>query len=208
MRGRVDALFRACYNPFMSQIFRDTATPSGCHLQIVQGDITLETVDAIVNAANRHLNHGGGVAALISRVGGPDIQRESDRWVQAHGAVSHARPAYTSGGLLPCKFVIHAVGPVWGSGDEDNKLASAVKGSLRVAESLGLKSIALPAISTGIFGFPKSQAARVILTAILEYLSEVSHTNLEQVRLVLYDLASVNIFLAVFDALHSGEDQA
>ena len=84
--------------------------PSGAEFQIVQGDITQEAVDAIVNAANSHLQHGGGVAGVIVRQGGQAIQQESDAWVRAHGPVSHTEPAYTSAGRLPCKYVIHAVG--------------------------------------------------------------------------------------------------
>src|SRR5512143_4256941 len=138
-------------------------------IQIVQGDITTEAVDAIVNAANEHLQHGGGVAWAISKKGGSTIQKESDAWIRHHGAVSHARPAWTSGGQLPAKYVIHAVGPVWGDGDEDNKLESAVTGSLRVAEELKCSSIALPAISTGIFGFPKERAAEIIFSTLETY---------------------------------------
>ena len=84
----------------------------GQQLHLVQGDITQEEVGAIVNAANLHLQHGGGVAGIISRRGGPQIQQESDAWVREHGPVSHAKPAYTSGGDLPCRYVIHAVGPI------------------------------------------------------------------------------------------------
>src|SRR5574338_248662 len=110
--------------------------PTGQTLQIVQGDITIEEVDAIVNAANEYLQHGGGVARTISKSGGPSIQKESDTWVREHGRVPHANPAWTSGGRLPAKYVIHAVGPVWGDGDEDHKLEAAVTGSLRVADEL------------------------------------------------------------------------
>ena len=88
----------------------------------------------------RYLQHGAGVAGAILRRGGPAIQRESDAWVQRHGPVSHAAPAWTSGGNLACRIVIHAVGPVWGDGDEDAKLAEAVTGSLRLADELGLAS--------------------------------------------------------------------
>src|SRR5512145_2386322 len=105
-------------------------------IQIVQGDITAEEVDAIVNAANEHLQHGGGVARTISNQGGPAIQKESDAWVREHGRVSHEHPAWTSGGRLPAKYVIHAVGPIWGDGDEDQKLSNAVIGSLQVADEL------------------------------------------------------------------------
>jgi len=145
----------------VNTVLAETVLASGQIFQLVQGDITAETTDAIVNAANRALRHGAGVAGAILRRGGEVIQQESDAWVREHGPVSHAEPAWTSGGALPCRYVIHAVGPVWGDaqkpgagGDEDAKLAAAVTGSLSVAESLGLKSISLPAISTGVFGFP------------------------------------------------------
>jgi O-acetyl-ADP-ribose deacetylase len=168
---------------------------TGQTLQLVQGDITAETTDAIVNAANAHLRHGGGVAGVISRRGGPAIQSESDAWVREHGPVSHAEPAYTSGGELACRYVIHAVGPVWGGGDEDNKLAQAVTGSLQVADQLNLSSLSLPAISTGIFGFPKERAADVIFGAIKWYFEQNPASGLKCVRLVLYDQGSVDLFM-------------
>ena len=150
----------------MNEIVREGNLPGGRTLQIVRGDLTEEQVDAIVNAANAQLQHGGGVAGAISRRGGPQIQEESNTWVRRFGPVPHARPAHTHAGKLPCRYVIHAVGPVWGSGDEDAKLAAAVQGSLQVAGQLGLISIAMPAISTGIFGFPVERAARVMLQAV------------------------------------------
>ena len=153
--------------------------PGGPRLQIVRGDLTEEQVDAIVNAANAHLQHGGGVAGAISRRGGPQIQDESNTWVRRFGPVPHARPAHTHAGNLPCRYVIHAVGPVWGSGDEDAKLAAAVQGSLQVAGQLGLISIAMPAISTGIFGFPMKRAARVMLQAVRSHFEEDPTSSLE-----------------------------
>ena len=99
----------------MNTVLKEHVFPTGQTIQIVQGDITTEQVDAIVNAANEHLQHGGGVAWAISKKGGPEIQQESDAWIRQHGIVSHSRPAWTSGGLLPAKYVIHAVGPMWGS---------------------------------------------------------------------------------------------
>jgi len=172
--------------------------PAGQILEISQGDLTEETLDAIVNAANTYLSHGGGVAGAIMRRGGEVIQEESDAWVKKHGLVTHAEPAYTSPGRLRCRYVIHAVGPVWGEGDEDRKLAEAVRGSLRLAESLGLKSVALPAISTGIFGFPKARAAQVIFEAIRDYFQENSQAKVNLVRLTIIDEPTVNIFLEVF----------
>jgi O-acetyl-ADP-ribose deacetylase (regulator of RNase III) len=164
-------------------------------LQIVQGDITLEKVDAIVNAANEHLQHGAGVAGAIVRRGGEVIQRESNEWVRKHGPVSHDQPAWTSGGRLPAKYVLHAVGPVWGEGEEDVKLADAVTGSLRLADELKCSSISIPALSTGIFGFPKERAAEIIIKTIEVYFSQAPASGLKQVRLVLLDKASVDSFL-------------
>jgi O-acetyl-ADP-ribose deacetylase (regulator of RNase III) len=169
--------------------------PSGQQLEIVQGDITGEAVDAIVNAANSHLQHGAGVAGAIVRRGGLQIQQESTEWVRQHGTVSHAEPAYTSAGKLPCRYVIHAVGPVWGEGDEDAKLSSAIRGSLQVADRLKLASIAFPAISTGIFGFPKERAARIFLETLQNYFSANPSSGLKLVRLTLYDRTSLTTFL-------------
>lgn len=181
----------------MSNILAEKILETGQTLQIAQGDITLENVDAIVNAANEHLQHGGGVAWAIVRRGGDSIQDESDAWIRKHGLVPHSRPAWTSGGTLPARYVIHAVGPVWGDGDEDAKLSAAVTGSLRVADELGIQSIAFPAISTGIFGFPKERAAGIIFKAIKEYFEQQT-SPLKIVRLVLFDDATVNAFLEVW----------
>jgi len=179
----------------MNTISAEKKLPSDQIIQIVQGDITTEEVDAIVNAANEHLQHGGGVAWAISKKGGPAIQKESDEWIRQNGPVPHSHPAWTSGGLLSAKYVIHAVGPVWGDGDEDNKLADAVTGSLRVADELKLTSIAMPAISTGIFGFPKERAAKIIFSAIEKYFVENSSSGLKIVKLVLFDQATVDVFI-------------
>ena len=178
----------------MNTVLREHVLSTGQTLQIVQGDITTETVDAIVNAANEHLQHGGGVAWAISKKGGPAIQKESDAWIRQHGPVPHARPAWTSGGLLPAKYVIHAVGPVWGDSDEDRKLSEAVTGSLRLADELKCASIALPAISTGIFGFPKDRAANIIFSSIEKYF-ESTTSNLKVVKLTLFDQATVEVFV-------------
>ncbi len=191
----------------MSTPLKEQTFPSGQILQIVQGDITREEVDAIVNAANAHLRHGGGVAGAIARRGGPVIQRESDAWVREHGPVTHEAPAWTSGGDLPCRYVIHAVGPVWGEGEEDAKLAAAVTGSLTVADRLGLESLALPAISTGIFGFPKARAARVILEAIRDYFAAHPDSSLRLVRLTLYDRPTVQAFLETWDDHFAAQPQ-
>ena len=125
-------------------------------ISLIQGDLTELGVDAIVNAANAHLVLGGGVAGAIRMKGGPIIQEECDRIGGTHvgGAV------ITGGGNLKAAFVIHAVGPRYGEGDEDEKLRRATLGSLMRATEKGLKSIAFPAVSTGIFEFPKARCAK------------------------------------------------
>jgi O-acetyl-ADP-ribose deacetylase (regulator of RNase III) len=186
----------------MNTVLVEKRLVSNQTIQIVQGDITIEEVDAIVNAANEHLQHGGGVARTISKKGGPIIQKDSDTWVRQHGRVSHARPAWTSGGHLPAKYVIHAVGPVWNDPqsedeirDTDNNLTLAVTGSFVVADELKCSSIALPAISTGIFGFPKDRAASIIYFAIEKYFGFHSASGINIVKLVLYDQPTVDVFL-------------
>ena len=172
--------------------------PNRQTLEILQGDLTEEKVDAIVNAANSQLMHGGGIAAAIVQKGGEIIQVESDAWVKTNGLVTHSKPAFTSAGHLPCKMVIHAVGPQWGSGEEEAKLCTAIRGSLELAEQLGLTSIALPPISTGIFGFPKEKASRIFMQAIQEFFLNKPDSPLALVRLVIIDPLTFNIFLAEF----------
>jgi len=150
-------------------------------LEIVEGDITELEIDAIVNAANEDLKLGSGVAGAIREKGGPSIQEECDRI--GHTAVGTA--VMTGAGGLKARQVIHAVGPRMGEGDEDRKLASAVRSALALADRNGLRSIALPAISTGVFGFPMDRAARITLTEIHRYLQ--GGTKIERVVVVLYD---------------------
>lgn len=187
----------------MNSVIYSFEFSSGQHLDLVKGDITTEKVDAIVNPANSRLMHGGGLAALISRKGGRAIQKESAAWVREHGPVSHNEPAYTSAGVLPCIKVIHAVGPVWGSGDEESKLAAAVQGSLDLAERLELNSIAFPAISTGIFGFPKDLAAKTIFAAVREYYNEHPSSRIAHTRITLFDQPTIDAFTQVWEEVHS-----
>lgn len=183
----------------MNSILVEKKFSSNQSLQIVQGDITTEEVDAIVNAANEHLAHGGGVAWAILKKGGSKIQEESDAWVRAHGLVSHAHPAWTSGGNLPAKFVIHAVGPVWGeTADDDKNLADAVTGSLQTADELKCESISMPAISTGIFGFPKDRAAGIIFKTIQTYFEQNPNSALKQARIILFDQPTIEVFLNIW----------
>jgi len=190
----------------MNKLIREYIFETGKVLQILLGDITKEHVDVIVNASNAYLQHGGGVAGVISLKGGSIIQMESDQWLEENGPVQHASPAYTSGGDLPCKYVIHAVGPIWGEGDEDKKLAEAVAGSLVLGDQLGLSSIAFPAISTGIFRFPIERAAKIILEAFRTYIKQNPAANLGQIRLVLYDQQSLYVFLRIAESVFDNKE--
>ena len=171
-------------------------TESGKVLQIVHGDLTREATDAIVNAANEHLAHGGGVAGAIVRAGGQVIQTESHDWIRTHGQVPTGAAAITGAGRLPAKYVIHAVGPVWrgGNNGEEGELASAVRSALKLADDCGLCSISLPAISSGIFGYPKKLCARTMIFAVDEFWRDYPGTTLEEINLVHLDRRSADLF--------------
>ena len=168
-------------------------------IELVQGDITEMDTDAIVNAANERLAHGGGVAGAIVRKGGRIIQEDSTRWVQENGPVSIGTAAITTAGNLKAKHVIHAVGPRMGEGDEDKKLKGATLSSLRLADGHNLKSIAFPAISTGIFGYPLERCAPIMLNTTMEYLQGV--TTLERVVFCLWDKEALNTFQRTLEEL-------
>lgn len=179
----------------MSEPVRQAQLPNGVMLSLRRGDLTVEEVDAVVNAANSHLQHGGGLAGAISRAGGPEIQRESN----AVGYVATGTAAITGAGRLPAKWVIHAVGPIWGQMEEaeaDRLLTSATESALEMAAAKGLKSVALPALSAGIYGFPKDRCATLMLGAVMAYLDQNADTPLRDIRFVLMD-ADV---LAAFEA--------
>jgi len=161
---------------------------AGRILELVEGDITEMDTDAIVNAANAQLILGGGVAGAIRRRGGPQIQAECDRIGGTHvgGAV------ITTGGRLKARHVIHAVGPRMGEGDEDAKLRSATLKALQVADENALKSLAFPAISTGIFGFPIQRCAEIMLATAIEYLR--GQTGLQHVVFCLFGQDSYDVF--------------
>ncbi|MCX8022674.1 MAG: macro domain-containing protein [Syntrophorhabdaceae bacterium] len=159
-------------------------------VRIVKGDLTESEVDAIVNAANSYLKHGGGVAGAIVRKGGHIIQEESDRI----GYVPVGNCAITSGGNLKARFVIHTVGPRWGEGDEERKLRDAVKNTLKMASDKGFKSISMPAISAGIFGFPKDRCAEIIVEETKRYLTEEDQTSLQEINFYLIDEDLIRYF--------------
>jgi O-acetyl-ADP-ribose deacetylase (regulator of RNase III) len=187
----------------MNSTLRNQTFSSGIELHLIQGDITLADVECVVNPANQNLRHRGGLARLISRKAGPGLQDESKAWVKKHGRVSHDSPAYTSAGNLPFRYVIHAVGPVWGSGHEKIKLSAAVTGSLILAEKLGINSLALPAISTGIFGYPLEEASNIILVALKEHAGGRNDGGLDIIQMVIYDQESASVFSSSWDRLFS-----
>ena len=175
-------------------------------LEIVQADITALAVDAIVNAANKFLAHGGGVALAIVRKGGLPIQAESTALVAKHGPLQTGEAVITSGGKLPARFVIHTIGPVWSEhkpAEADRLLCQAVRSSLTLADEKRLKSIAFPAISTGIYGFPIERAAPLLLKEAADHLRR--QTGLQRVVFCLYDKVSYQVFESAFTGLGAAE---
>ena len=167
---------------------------------IKQGDITAETTDAIVNPANSQLLHGGGAARAIAVKGGPVIEEQSRRLIDRIGEVPTGKAVMTDAGRLPCKFVIHTVGPVWGEGDEPEKLRRAVWNVLTLAELYNLRSVSMPAISSGVFGFPKPLCAEILLATAAEFLKQPA-VSLNEVVMCNHDRQTTEIFMAAARAL-------
>jgi len=165
-------------------------------LRLIIGDITEQHTDAIVNAANAQLILGGGVAGAIRSKGGPSIQEECNRI----GGTIVGEAVCTGAGYLPATYVIHAVGPMMGEGNEDEKLRNAVHNSLLRAEEKNLESIAFPAISTGIFGYPPERCAEVMLTEMLASLR--AETTLTEVTICLWDKETFRLFNQQADRLN------
>ncbi len=157
-------------------------------IALVKGDITDMRVDAIVNAANAQLILGGGVAGSIRRKGGPSIQAECNKI----GGTFVGGAVITGGGTLPAKHIIHAVGPQMGEGNEDEKLQNATLNSLRLMDTHHLATIAFPAISTGIYGFPIDRCANIMLSTTIEYLKK--STTIKEVTFVLWTSGDFDVF--------------
>lgn len=164
-------------------------------IQLVRGDITKETTDAIVNAANTSLLGGGGVDGAIHRAGGPGILEECKAIRARQGGCPAGEAVVTTGGRLPARHVIHTVGPVWRGGDqgEPEILASCYRNSLRLAVEKGLRSVAFPSISTGAYGYPVEKAASVALTAVAAFLSKEEGAP-ALVRFVLFDEGTLRAY--------------
>ena len=164
-------------------------------LSIIQGDITQQETEAIVNAANSSLMGGGGVDGAIHRAGGPKILEECKKIVARQGRLPTGKAVITTGGNLLAKYVIHTVGPVWhgGGNNEDQLLAGAYRESLRLAQENHIKSISFPSISTGAYGYPVDKAAETAVTAVVSFLKK--DTSLQQVVFVLFDSITFEAYL-------------
>ena len=163
-------------------------TVKNSKIRLVQGDITELETDAIVNAANAQLILGGGVAGAIRKKGGPTIQEECNKI----GGTFVGGAVITTGGNLKAKYVIHAVGPRMGEGNEDEKLKNATLNSLKLMDECKLKSIAFPAISTGIFGYPIERCSQIMISTAKKYLG--SNTQIDEVIFCLFTKSDFDIF--------------
>ncbi len=175
-------------------------------LTVETGDITALETDAVVNAANSSLLGGGGVDGAIHRAGGPAILEECReiRRTRYPDGMPAGLAVTTGGGRLRAKYVIHTVGPVWhgGSAGEDRVLADAYLNSVREAESRGLSSVAFPAVSTGVYGFPRSRAARIVAELLRDYF--LGRPKLSRIRLVFFSAADADVFLEAAGPLLTG----
>ena len=164
-------------------------------LKLIEGNIVLLDVDAIVNPANTSLILGGGVAGAIHRFGGPKIQEECDKI----GPIRVGEAVMTGGGDLKARYVIHAAGPVYGDGNEEVKLTSTTLSCLNIARERKLKNIAFPAISTGTFGFPMQECSVIMLKVVLEFLQENVFPG--EIIMCLYGQEAFDIFSRTLETL-------
>jgi O-acetyl-ADP-ribose deacetylase len=173
----------------------------GSTIELIEGDVTRQSVDAVVNAANSSLMGGGGVDGAIHRAGGHEILEECRKIVAEHGPLAPGRAVSTTAGQLPAGYVIHTVGPVWHGGEhgEPETLASCYRESLGVADKLHLANIAFPSISTGIYGYPVEQAAEIALKTIAITLPALRH--LREARLVLFSNADFKTYSRVLESI-------
>lgn len=178
------------------------ATINQARLSIMQGDITGQSTDAIVNAANSGLMGGGGVDGAIHHAGGPAILEECKQIVARQGRLPTGKAVITTGGNLPAEYVIHTVGPIWygGSRGEADLLASAYRESLTLAAENRLVSISFPSISTGAFSYPVADASRVAIRAVVSFLQEQT-TSLKEVVFVLYDTATGKAYSSALEEI-------
>jgi O-acetyl-ADP-ribose deacetylase (regulator of RNase III) len=165
----------------------DSRTIATSKLILIQGDITKQKTDAVVNAANSSLMGGGGVDGAIHRAGGPDILAECKQIVEKIGRLPTGEAVITTGGNLLADYVIHTVGPIWGAGNrnEAELLANCYRNSLKLAKEKGVKTISFPSISTGAYRYPLKQAAQVAIKTVVDFLS--SNEGIDEVVFCLFD---------------------
>jgi len=171
-------------------------------LSVIQGDITKQVTEAIVNAANSSLMGGGGVDGAIHRAGGPAILEECKQIVSRQGRLPTGKAVITTGGNLKARFVIHTVGPIWHGGNqgEPELLASAYRESLKLAAENNLSSISFPSISTGAYGYPVTEAAKVAINTVVSFLKE-NVTSIKKVIFVLFDSATFQSYASVLNGI-------
>lgn len=163
---------------------------------VVRGDLTAVKTDVVVNAANEHLRHGGGVAAALAAVGGEEFVADSNRWVSEHGPIGPGESAVTVAGGLPARWVVHVVGPrYWERGDKPALLRQAVRAALDSSARIGARSVAMPAISSGVFGYPLEEAASLIASECVRWVCEYPK-RLTRIQLVGYDHRAAEAFRA------------
>ncbi len=185
----------------------DEVTVNQTRLHLLQGDITQQDSDAIVNAANSSLMGGGGVDGAIHRAGGPAILEECKQIVARQGRLPTGKAVITTGGNLKAKNVIHTVGPIWRGGSQGapELLASAYRESLKLAAENNLKSLAFPSISTGVYGYPVNEAARVAINAVINFLSQ-GKTSLKEVVFVLFDSRTFTAYATALGEVAEGTE--
>jgi len=173
----------------------------GTTISALRADLTRQEVDAVVNAANEHLQHGGGLAGTMVRAGGREIQEESDRWLAEHGPLSPGVAAVTGAGRMPAGCIVHVAGPRYRAGrDNEGLLRSAVRAALDAAAARRCRTLAMPAISAGIFGYPLAEAARVIADESATW-ARAHPGALDEIRLVGFDDRAADAFAAGLAAL-------
>ncbi len=178
----------------------DEITIGSTLIRVLQADITDQQVDAVVNAANEYLRHNGGLAAALVHAGGSLIQEESDRWIADHGPLSPGTAAVTGAGAMPARYVVHVAGPRYRQNrDNESLLRKAAWAALDAATLAGCHTVALPAISAGIFGYPLGDATSTIAAACADWARR--HEGLEEIRLIGFDAAAADAFRAGLAAL-------
>ena len=180
-----------------SRVINEIKIKEGRMLTLVEGDITERNVDVIVNPANSYLRHGGGIASTMVKKGGSIIQEESNKI----GFIKVGSSTITSSGILPCKAIIHTVGPRMGEGNEDEKLSKAINSCLELGLLKGFESISIPAISSGIFGFPKDRCAKILVNETISFLKnlEDSSTGIKLVEFCILGKETLQAFVYEFE---------